>query len=100
MHEDIPATFEDDQDRWTKETVLKAAKDAQLVKAYEQSRRQIGSMANPVDEEDTDVPSDERNINRNWRALRYFIGDRDVLGNEKERGIDFQSVRLRLNDSF
>jgi hypothetical protein len=35
MHEDIPATFEDDQDRWTKETVLKAAKDAQLVKAYE-----------------------------------------------------------------
>ena len=67
---------------------------------YEQHRKQPGVLATYADEEDPDTAPDDRRLNRNWRALRYFIGDRDVLGNEQDKGPGFQSVRLRLIDSF
>ena len=97
----VPATYA--EQAMTKERYTNQQRVNTDVRRIEQERKKLSGFAQmQVDEDDPSIPEDDRRLNGLWRQLRFFIGDRDEQGNEKDRteGANFSSVRLMLQDSL
>lgn len=90
----------DDDDKVTKEKILKQAEDKKAVREYELQKQKGGKTPGESKFEEEGLFNEkDQKIEELWKRIRLFLNDDDGLGNKIEPKRGMQPARIRFMEA-